>query len=42
LNNGFSKNPVDIVRDGKLSRGEVADALRLAIIAELNAINLDN
>jgi rubrerythrin len=37
---GFSKNPVDIVRDRKLSQGEVADALRLAIMAELDAINL--
>jgi len=37
---GFSKNPVDMVRDRKLSQGEVADALRLAIMAELDAINL--
>jgi len=37
---GFSKNPVDIVRDRRFSQGEVADALRLAIMAELDAINL--
>ncbi|MGC9135819.1 family 1 encapsulin nanocompartment shell protein [Caldivirga sp.] len=36
----FSKNPVDIVRDRKFNPGEVADALRLAIMAELDAINL--
>jgi hypothetical protein len=28
---GFSKNPVDVVRDRKLSQGEVADALRLGL-----------
>ena len=31
---------MDIVRDRKLSQGEVANALRLAIMAELDAINL--
>ncbi len=36
----FSKNPVDITRDRKFSAGEVADSLRLAIMAELDAINL--
>ncbi len=36
----FSKNPVDIVRDRKFSQGEVADSLRLAIMAELDAISL--
>ena len=36
----FSKNPVDITRDRKLSSGEVADSLRLAIMAELDAISL--
>ncbi|CCC81142.1 family 1 encapsulin nanocompartment shell protein [Thermoproteus tenax] len=36
----FSKNPVEIVRDKKLSSAEVADALRLAMAAEIDAINL--
>ncbi|ABP49822.1 MULTISPECIES: family 1 encapsulin nanocompartment shell protein [Pyrobaculum] len=36
----FSKNPVDITRDRKLSSGEIADSLRLAIMAELDAISL--
>ncbi|MGC8543782.1 MAG: family 1 encapsulin nanocompartment shell protein [Vulcanisaeta sp.] len=36
----FSKNPVDIIRDRKFSQGEIADSLRLAIMAELDAINL--
>ncbi|MGC9180530.1 MAG: family 1 encapsulin nanocompartment shell protein [Vulcanisaeta sp.] len=36
----FSKNPVDIVRDKKFLQGEIADSLRLAIMAELDAINL--
>ncbi|BDR93232.1 family 1 encapsulin nanocompartment shell protein [Vulcanisaeta souniana] len=36
----LSKNPVDVIRDRKFSQGEVADSLRLAIIAELDAINL--
>ncbi|WP_054854325.1 family 1 encapsulin nanocompartment shell protein [Vulcanisaeta distributa] len=36
----FSKNPVDVIRDRKFSQGEVADSLRLAIMAELDAINL--
>ena len=36
----FSKNPIEVVRDRKFSTGEVADSLRLAIMAELDAINL--
>ncbi|ADN51604.1 family 1 encapsulin nanocompartment shell protein [Vulcanisaeta distributa] len=36
----FSKNPVDIIKDRKFSQGEIADSLRLAIMAELDAINL--
>lgn len=36
----FSKNPVDIARDKKFSAGEIADSLRLAIMAELDAISL--
>ncbi|WP_252901603.1 encapsulin [Vulcanisaeta sp. JCM 14467] len=36
----FSKNPVDVTRDRKFSAGEVAESLRLAIMAELDAINL--
>ncbi|WP_148682444.1 encapsulin [Pyrobaculum neutrophilum] len=36
----FSKNPVDVVREKKFDSLEVADALRLAIIAELDAISL--
>lgn len=36
----FSKNPVDLIRDRKLSENEVGEALRLAIMAELDAINL--
>ncbi|WP_367834540.1 encapsulin [Vulcanisaeta sp. JCM 16159] len=36
----FSKNPVDVIRDRKFSQGEVTDSLRLAIMAELDAINL--
>jgi len=37
---GFAKNPVDVLREKKLDSLEVADALRLAIIAELDAISL--
>ncbi|QOR94974.1 encapsulin [Thermosphaera chiliense] len=36
----LSKNPLDIPSSKKLSSSEVAQALRLAIIAELDAINL--
>jgi len=36
----LSKNPIDIVRDKSFTREEVEQALRLAIIAELDAINL--
>ncbi|MCY0868267.1 MAG: family 1 encapsulin nanocompartment shell protein [Desulfurococcus sp.] len=36
----LSKHPLDLPRDRKLSAEEAADALRLAIIAELDAINL--
>jgi len=36
----MSKHPLDIPPGRKLSREEVMDALRLAIIAELDAINL--
>ncbi|MGC8583438.1 MAG: family 1 encapsulin nanocompartment shell protein [Thermoproteus sp.] len=36
----FSKNPVEIARERKLGKEEVADALRLAIAAEIDAINL--
>lgn len=36
----LSKHPLEIPRDRKLSIQEVADALRLSIIAELDAINL--
>ncbi|MEL9990513.1 MAG: family 1 encapsulin nanocompartment shell protein [Thermoproteus sp.] len=36
----FSKTPVEIFREKELSEGEVADALRVAIMAELDAINL--
>jgi rubrerythrin len=37
---GFAKNPVDVLREKKFDSLEVADALRLAIIAELDAISL--
>ena len=36
----FSKNPVDLIRDKKFNEIEVGEALRLAIMAELDAINL--
>ena len=36
----FSKNPVEITRDRKLNDSEIGEALRLAIMAELDAINL--
>ncbi|MEM0246768.1 MAG: family 1 encapsulin nanocompartment shell protein [Desulfurococcaceae archaeon] len=36
----MSKNPLDLVPGKKLSREEVVEALRLSIIAELDAINL--
>ncbi|HDH06898.1 MAG TPA: hypothetical protein ENF87_00850 [Thermoproteales archaeon] len=36
----ISKNPLEIPKDRKLSKDEIAEALRLAIIAELDAINL--
>ncbi len=35
----FSKNPIDLTK-GKLSKEEIAEALRLAIMAELDAVNL--
>jgi rubrerythrin len=37
---GFGKHPLDILREKKFDSLEVADALRLAIIAELDAISL--
>ncbi|AFH43139.1 encapsulin [Fervidicoccus fontis] len=36
----LSKNPLEIPMDRKLKANEIADALRLSIIAELDAINL--
>lgn len=36
----ISKHPLDLPLDKKLSKNSVADALRLSIIAELDAINL--
>ncbi len=36
----ISKNPLDLSVGKKLSKDELADALRLAIIGELDAINL--
>lgn len=36
----MSKNPLDLAPGRKLTREEVADALRLAVIAELDAISL--
>ncbi len=36
----LSKNPLVLPKDRKLIKEEVAQALRLAIIAELDAINL--
>ncbi len=35
----LSKNPLDIPRDRKLSKDEIAQALRWAIMAELDAVN---
>jgi rubrerythrin len=37
---GFAKRPPDILREKKFDSPEAADALRLAIIAELDAISL--
>lgn len=36
----MSKNPLDLPSERKLTKKEIAQALRLAIIAELDAINL--
>jgi len=36
----FAKNPVEVLREKKFDSLEIADALRLAIIAELDAISL--
>ncbi|OYT37430.1 MAG: rubrerythrin [Desulfurococcales archaeon ex4484_58] len=36
----LSKNPLNLIREKKLSKEELAEALRLSIIAELDAINL--
>lgn len=36
----MSKNPLDLPLDRKFSKNEIAEALRLAIIAELDAVNL--
>jgi rubrerythrin/uncharacterized linocin/CFP29 family protein len=36
----FSKNPVEITREKKLSVEELSDALRIAIAAEIDAVNL--
>ena len=36
----ISKNPLDIISGKRLTREEVAQSIRLAIIAELDAINL--
>lgn len=36
----LSKHPLDVLRDRKLTKSELAEALRLSIIAELDAINL--
>ncbi len=35
----LSKNPLDLPRDRKFSKQEIAQALRWAIMAELDAIN---
>jgi len=35
----FGKNPLDLPQGRKLSREEIAEALRLAITAELDAVN---
>jgi rubrerythrin len=37
---GFGKHPLDMLREKKFDFLEVTDALRLAIIAELDAISL--
>jgi rubrerythrin len=37
---GFAKHPLDILREKKFNSLEVANALRLAIVAELDAISL--
>lgn len=36
----FSKNPVDIPPGKRLAKSELAEALRISIAAELDAINL--
>ncbi|MCX8185212.1 MAG: family 1 encapsulin nanocompartment shell protein [Sulfolobales archaeon] len=36
----LSKHPLEVLKERKLSRSELAEALRLSIIAELDAINL--
>lgn len=36
----LSENPISIPRGGKLSKSELSQAIRYAIIAELDAINL--
>ncbi|WP_069807352.1 family 1 encapsulin nanocompartment shell protein [Vulcanisaeta thermophila] len=36
----FSKNPAELTREKAFSEAEISDALRLAIMAELDAINL--
>ena len=36
----LSKNPLDLLRDKKFSSVEIAEALRLAIMAELDAVSL--
>lgn len=36
----LSKHPLDLAKDRALSKEELVDALRLSIIAELDAVNL--
>jgi len=36
----LSKNPLEVPRERKFSREELAEALRYSIIAELDAVNL--
>ena len=36
----FGKHPLDLPRDRKLTRDEITDALRISLMAELDAINL--
>lgn len=36
----LSKHPLEVLKSQKLTRGELAEALRLAMVAELDAINL--